>query len=76
MSIKEYLGAVLTGVLATLLTQNATEDLCFNVKKDIAAATQSNSYTKSLLGAAAIISIGIVVGTKGVSLAVRKVRGI
>lgn len=76
MSIKECLGAVLTGFSATLLTQNAAEDLGFNVKKDIAAATQSNSYTKSVLGAAAIISIGIVVGTKGVSLAVRKVRGI
>ncbi len=75
MSIKEYLGAVLTGFSATLLTQ-AAEDLGFNVKKDIVAATQSNSYTKSVLGAAAIISIGIVVGTKGVSLAVRKVRGI
>lgn len=76
MSIKECLGTALVGFSATLLAQNAAEDLVFNVKKDIAAATQSNSYTKSVLGAVAVIFIGIVVGTKGVSLAVRKVRGI
>ena len=42
MSIKECLGAALTGFSATLLAQNAAEDLGFNVKKDIAAATQYN----------------------------------
>lgn len=76
MLIKEWLGGMLVGFGTTALTQNAAEDIGVAVAKDVAVATQSDSLEKSLLGAAAIVAVGCVVGTKGVAWAVRKVRGI
>ena len=76
MPIKEWLGGVLVGFGTTALRQNAAEDVGVAVAKDVATAAQSDSLGKSLLGAAAIVAVGCVVGTKGAAWAVRKVRGI
>ena len=76
MKLAYLFGGMLVAGATALITQTVLEDTLGSAYDNAKEAAQSDSFVRSAIGSSTIGLVGSAIGVKGLSWAVKKVRGI